>query len=153
MLGKKCLKQDSDKKLKESNALARKYEYPSSSKANTSKSNPIQPQIKKPNPEIIPKKSESTTGFKKEITKEKIKYRTNPNDIMSKSKKEKNFSYPKTNSEKNTKIKIINKLVKYQIKKKKKVNYSISIKNEEKEEEREEEEENRFVKKKKKKIN
>ena len=120
MLKEKCPNRDDAQKQKEIGPLTKKHEEPSPPKVSKPKPNPNKPQIKKPNTKIIPKKPEFIISFKNELTQRKIKPRNNPNDNTPKSKKEKNESHLSAKSEKNTKNKTINKIAKYQLKKKKK---------------------------------
>ena len=120
MLKEKCPKQVDAQKQKERGLLTKKHEEPSPPKVNKPKPNPNKPQIKKPNTEKIPKKPKSIISFKNEIIQRKIKPRNIPNGNTPKSKKEKNESHLSAKSEKNTKNKTINKIAKYQVKKKKK---------------------------------
>ena len=125
MLKEKCPNRDDAQKQKEIGPLTKEHEEPSPPKVNKPKPNLNKPQIKKPNTEIIPKNSEFITSFKNEITQIKIKPRNNPNDNTPKYKKEKNESHLSAKSEKNTKNKTIDKIAKYQLKKKKSLLYNI----------------------------
>ena len=135
MLNKKCPNTEEDKTNKETGPSSKKYEGPSSSEETKAKYKSKNSKIKKPNPEIIRKKTESIFSLKTEVTQIKLKDRNNPNVNTPKSEKDKKESHPSAKSEKKTKNKTTNKLGYIRLKNKKKVICSISGKNEKMEEE------------------